>query len=120
MEDPSGAVMRTKRELCITPSGDVRGEDIIKVSQDSQWFIRFLAAQGVFWKLGVDGQSAYLCRLPSENRPLKTDDHLKRLIFVGAEQMQIVEVNGYQAICMRTSVTANTKTSVKWAITPIN
>lgn len=118
MEDPAGAVMRTKRELCITPTGDVRGEDIIKVSQDSQWFIRFLAAQGVFWKLGTDSQSAYLCRLPSENRPLKTDDHLKRLIFVGAEQMQIVEVNGYQAICIRTSVTANTKTSVKWAITP--
>jgi hypothetical protein len=119
LNDPSGAVMRAKRELCITPSGDVRGEDTIKVSQDSQWFIRFLAAPGVLWKIAPDGQSAYLCRVPLENRPIKAEDYIKRLICSRAEQMQIVEIDGYQAICIRTAVTANAKTAIKWAISPV-
>lgn len=119
MADPSAAVMRAKRELCVSPIGDIRGEDTVKVSQNGQLYIRFLAAPGFFWKVSNDNQSAYLCKVPVENRPLKNEDHVKRLLCTGIERIITTEVEGLQAACLMINVAAGVKTAIKWAISPV-
>ncbi len=121
--DPYGAVLQAKRELYISPSGDIRGEDLMLLSQDGMGYLRFLAAPGLEWRIVDDTESAFLCKSSGLDKSQKPE-HLKRFLCQTAThivaQLTVVGILGQQALCVAVPITTNLQTSLKWAISPIN
>jgi len=122
-EDPHGVTLQIKRELYISPSGDIRGEDAILLSQTGAVYLRFLAAPGLEWRIVDDSESAFLCKNLSLNKSQKPE-HLKRFLCLkpsgGAVKLTVLNVLDQQALCVIIPITTNLQTSLKWAISPIS
>lgn len=117
--DPYGAVLQAKRDLYISPYGDIRGEETLLLSQLGQGYIRFLAAPGLEWRITNETMSALLYKkTPGENT--QKAENLKKFLCQGAIQLHTLDVLGYHALCVVFSLDANTQASIKWALSPVN
>jgi hypothetical protein len=117
--DLYGAVLQVKRDLYISPNGDIRGEEFFILSQLGQGSVRFLAAPELEWRIVQETESAFLCRKTSEEKPQKPE-HLKKFLCQADAQLHIVDVLGFNALCVTFPLNANQQTSVKWALSPIS
>ena len=115
--DPYGAVLQAKRDLYISPHGDIRGEDILILSQLGQGCVRFLAAPELEWRITNETESALLCRKATGEKVQKSE-HLKKFLCQGAIQLHTIDVMGHHALCLVFPLDANVQTSVKWALSP--
>jgi len=117
--DLYGAVLQAKRDLYISPNGDIRGEETLLLSQLGQGYIRFLAAPELEWRITNETESAFLCKKTSGEK-LQKPEHLKRFLCQGSTQLHTIDVLGHHALCVSFSLNANQQTSFKWALSPIS
>lgn len=115
--DPCGAVLQAKRDLYISPKGDIKGEDTFILSQPGKVKVRFLAPAGLEWKVTSEKESALLCGRTQDNKKQKPE-YLKRFIFQGPAVLETCDVFDCNALCVAFCLNANQQVSVKWAISP--
>ncbi len=116
--DPYGAMLKARRELYISPNGDIRCEEQFLLSQHGTGYLRLLAAPGLEWHITSENEIAFLCKTNlDKNQKL---ERIKRFLCQENAQISVVDVLGQQALCVAVSITANKQTSLKWAISPIN
>ncbi len=111
-------MLQAKRDLYISPNGDIRGEETLLLSQLGQG-IRFLAAPELEWRITNETESAFLCKKTSGEK-LQKPEHLKRFLCQGSTQLHTIDVLGHHALCVSFSLNANQQASFKWALSPIS
>ncbi len=117
--DPFGAVFQAKRDLYISPHGDIRGEESFILSQPGQGSIRFLVPAELEWRITNDTESAFLCKKNSGGKSQKSE-RLKRFLCQGPVELTTMDSLGQHALCVIFPLETNKQTLIKWALSPIN
>lgn len=118
--DPYGVVLQARRDLYISPQGDIRGEETLLLSQQGQGYIRFLADSSLEWRIANETESAFLCKKGNEEKNQKPE-HFKKFLCQGAAiKLYLVDVMEYHALCISFPLDSNNQLSLKWALSPIS
>jgi hypothetical protein len=117
-ENLYGTILKNRRELYISPNGDIRGEDQIFLSQSGTGYLRFLAAPGLEWRITGESESAFLCKTSMDKT--QKPEHLKRFLCQGNVQLNVYDVLGQQALCLTFLIPESQQISLKWALSPVN